>query len=69
VTRMTAYAVVITILLVFPWAILGVMGVGAAVTRLRRGRPTERRHSRDADRSNAAIPGFARTVPARAGAR
>ncbi len=66
---MTAYAMVITILLVFPWAVLGVMGVGAAVTRLRPGRHTERRHTRDADRSIAAIPGLARTVPARAGAR
>lgn len=70
VTHMTAYAVVITFLLVFPWAVVGVMGSGAAVTHLRLGRPIERRHTRDArDRSNATIPELTRTVPARAGAR
>ena len=37
VGHMTAYAVAITLLLVCPWAVVGVMAVGAALARLRPG--------------------------------
>ena len=37
VGHMTAYAVVITLLLVCPWAVVGVTAVGAALARLRPG--------------------------------
>ena len=67
---MTAYAVVMTMLLVFPWAVLGTMGVGAAVTRLRSLQRKERHQIRDARiSSKAGTVGLARALPARATSR
>ena len=51
---MTAYGMVITVLLIFPWVLFGVVLVGAALERLERGlrstRPTRQRAQRREER-------------------
>jgi hypothetical protein len=67
---MTTYAVVITLLLVCPWAVVGVMAVGAALARLRSGWRTGRLRPRgDWGRGPATVAGIVRPGPARAAAR
>ena len=66
---MTPYGVVISLLLVTPWAFVGVMAVGAALARLQHGGRDERAETRSAGsaRGEAVVAGGAASLASRPG--